>query len=169
MSVRNWLNLCPFTPVHLVVFASTRVSRTWHFVTGYFFIITLTLNSNMNQVGNLTYWNLGEALCSGKAPPGFFLCIFRSITCLKKPVFIKGDLPPWKVPARLDWDRLNSGRFFFNFGEVGKLMNFFSEKTSKFSPNYTENKIKFKDYWKPSPVAIIMAGRPEVVILMKPW
>jgi hypothetical protein len=46
-----------------------------------------------------------------KAPPGFFLCIFRSITCLKKPVFIKGDLPLWKVPARLDWDLLTSGRY----------------------------------------------------------
>jgi hypothetical protein len=27
----------------------------------------------------------------------FFLCIFSSITCLKKPVFSKWDLWPWKV------------------------------------------------------------------------
>ncbi len=39
-----------------------------------------------------------------KALPDFFLCIFRSLPYLKKPVFIKGDLPQWKVPARLYWD-----------------------------------------------------------------
>jgi len=31
----------------------------------------------------------------------FFLCIFSSLTCLKKPVFIKLDLLWWKLPARL--------------------------------------------------------------------
>ncbi len=37
-----------------------------------------------------------------KALPGFFLCIFSSLTCLKKPVFSKPDLLRWwKVPARL--------------------------------------------------------------------
>jgi hypothetical protein len=33
--------------------------------------------------------------------PGFFLCIFSSITCLKKPVFSKRDFLLWKVPASL--------------------------------------------------------------------
>ncbi len=32
-----------------------------------------------------------------KAPPGFFLCIFSSLTCLKKPVFSKWNLLWWKV------------------------------------------------------------------------
>jgi hypothetical protein len=36
-----------------------------------------------------------------KALPGFFLCIFSSLTCLKKPVFSKRDLLQWKVPASL--------------------------------------------------------------------
>jgi hypothetical protein len=43
-----------------------------------------------------------------KALPGFFLCIFSSLTCLKKPVFSKWDLLGWKVPARLYWDLLTS-------------------------------------------------------------
>jgi len=34
-----------------------------------------------------------------KAPPGFFLSIFSSLTCPKKPVFSKHDLLWWKVPA----------------------------------------------------------------------
>jgi hypothetical protein len=46
-----------------------------------------------------------------KALPGFFLCIFSSIACLKKPVFSKRDLPRWKkVPARLYWILLTSER-----------------------------------------------------------
>ncbi len=36
--------------------------------------------------------------------PGFFLCIFSSLTCVKKLVFSKLDLLRWKVPARLYWD-----------------------------------------------------------------
>jgi hypothetical protein len=36
-----------------------------------------------------------------KALPGFFLCIFSSLTCLKKPVFSKRELMQWKVPASL--------------------------------------------------------------------
>jgi hypothetical protein len=36
-----------------------------------------------------------------KALPGFFICIFSCLTCLKKPVFIKQHLLRWKVPARL--------------------------------------------------------------------
>jgi len=39
-----------------------------------------------------------------KAPPGFFFCIFSSLTCLKKPVFSKQDLPRWTVPVRIYWD-----------------------------------------------------------------
>ncbi len=46
-----------------------------------------------------------------KALPGFFLCIFGSLTCLKKPVFSKEDLLQGKVPARLYWDLLTSGRY----------------------------------------------------------
>jgi hypothetical protein len=43
---------------------------------------------------------------------GFFFCIFTSLTCLKKkPVFSKRDLLSWKVPARLYWDLLTSGRY----------------------------------------------------------
>ncbi len=34
-----------------------------------------------------------------KALPGFFLCIFSSLTCLQKPVFSKQDLLWWKVSA----------------------------------------------------------------------
>ncbi len=34
-----------------------------------------------------------------KALPGFFLRIFSSLTCLKKPIFSKRDLLRWKVPA----------------------------------------------------------------------
>jgi hypothetical protein len=36
-----------------------------------------------------------------KALPGFFLCIFSSITCLKKPVSINRDFLLWKVPVSL--------------------------------------------------------------------
>jgi hypothetical protein len=41
------------------------------------------------------------AQCRSKPLPGFFLCIFSSLTCLKKPVFSKWDLLWWKVPASL--------------------------------------------------------------------
>jgi hypothetical protein len=47
---------------------------------------------------------------SCKALLGFFLCIFSALACLKKPVFSKWDLMQWKVPARLYWDLLTSGR-----------------------------------------------------------
>jgi len=47
----------------------------------------------------------------GKALPGFFLCIFSSLTCLKKLVFSKRDLLPWTVLARLYWDLLTNGRY----------------------------------------------------------
>jgi hypothetical protein len=46
-----------------------------------------------------------------KALLGFFLCIFSSLTCLKKPVFSKRDLLRWKVTARLYWDLLPNGRY----------------------------------------------------------
>jgi hypothetical protein len=46
-----------------------------------------------------------------KAPPGFFLSIFSSLTCPKKPVFSKHDLLWWKVPARLEWNLLTNGRY----------------------------------------------------------
>jgi hypothetical protein len=36
-----------------------------------------------------------------KALPEFFLCIFSSLTCLKKPVFRKRDLLRWNVTATL--------------------------------------------------------------------
>jgi hypothetical protein len=49
---------------------------------------------------------LASSLAKGKALPGFFLCIFSSLTCLKKPVFSKRDLLRWKVPARLNWDSI---------------------------------------------------------------
>jgi hypothetical protein len=45
---------------------------------------------------------------NSKALPAFFLCIFSSLTCLKKPVFSKQDLLRWKVPAMLYWDFLTS-------------------------------------------------------------
>jgi hypothetical protein len=41
-----------------------------------------------------------------KAFPGFFLRIFSSLTCLKKPIFNKRDLLRWKVPVRLYSDVL---------------------------------------------------------------
>jgi hypothetical protein len=41
----------------------------------------------------------------------FFLCIFSSLTCLKKPVFSKWDLLRWKALAKLDWDLVTSGRY----------------------------------------------------------
>jgi hypothetical protein len=46
-----------------------------------------------------------------KALPEFFLCIFSSLTYLKKPVFSKQDLLRWKVTARLYWDFLTSGPY----------------------------------------------------------
>ncbi len=46
-----------------------------------------------------------------KALPGFFICIFSSLTCPKKLVFSKRDFLPWKFPARLYRDRLTSGRY----------------------------------------------------------
>ncbi len=50
-----------------------------------------------------------ELITRQKALPEFFLCIFSSLTSLKKPVFSKRDLLRWKVPARLYWDFLTSG------------------------------------------------------------
>jgi hypothetical protein len=42
------------------------------------------------------------AMPVGKLPthealPGFFRCSFSSLTCLKKPIFSKGDFLRWKV------------------------------------------------------------------------
>jgi hypothetical protein len=58
---------------------------------------------------------LQEHCPTRKALPGFFLCIFSSLTCLKKrrnlPVFSKRDLLQWKVSARLYWDLLISRRY----------------------------------------------------------
>ncbi len=51
------------------------------------------------------------SLCMRKALLGFFLCIFSSLTCLKKPVFSKRDLLRCKVTARLYWDLLTNGRY----------------------------------------------------------
>ncbi len=53
---------------------------------------------------------LGAILLVRKALPRFFLCRFF-LTCLKKRVFSKRDLLGWKVPARLYWDLLTSGRY----------------------------------------------------------
>jgi hypothetical protein len=50
-----------------------------------------------------------------KALPEFFSCLFSSITSVKKPVFTKRDLLQWKVPARLYWDHLTSGRYQLAF------------------------------------------------------
>jgi hypothetical protein len=64
-----------------------------------------------------------------KALPGFFLCIFSSLTCLKKPVLSKRDLLRWKVPARLYWDPLTSERYQPACQKVKKsLLCFTSEK-----------------------------------------
>jgi hypothetical protein len=49
---------------------------------------------------------LASSLAKRKALPEFFLRIFSSLTCLKKPVFSKRDLLRWKVPARLNWDSI---------------------------------------------------------------
>jgi hypothetical protein len=46
-----------------------------------------------------------------KALPGFFLCIFSFITCLKKPVFSKLDLLQWKVPAWGTGRKLKKGLY----------------------------------------------------------
>ncbi len=46
-----------------------------------------------------------------KAQSEFFLCIFSSLTCLKKRVFSRPDLLQLKVPARLYWDLLTSRRY----------------------------------------------------------
>jgi len=56
------------------------------------------------------YWFVGAFQENCKALLGFFLCIFISSACLKKPVFIKQDLPRWKVIARLYRILLTSGR-----------------------------------------------------------
>jgi hypothetical protein len=53
-------------------------------------------------------WGLSKC----KALPEFFLCIFSFITCLKKPVFSKGDLLQWKVLARLYSALLTRGSYF---------------------------------------------------------
>jgi hypothetical protein len=42
---------------------------------------------------------------------GFSLCIFSFFTYVKTPVFSKPDLLRWKVPARLYWGLLTSGRY----------------------------------------------------------
>jgi hypothetical protein len=50
----------------------------------------------------------GKLLKNRKALPRFFLCIFSSLTSLKKPAFSKRDLLLWTVPAKLYWDLLTS-------------------------------------------------------------
>jgi hypothetical protein len=52
-----------------------------------------------------------ELITRRKVLPEFFLCIFSSLTYLKKDVFSKRDLLRWKVPARLYWDFLTSGGY----------------------------------------------------------
>jgi hypothetical protein len=57
-----------------------------------------------------------------KALLGFFLCIFSSLKCLKKPVFSKRDLLRWKVTARLYWDLLTNGRYQLQISNHGKAL-----------------------------------------------
>jgi hypothetical protein len=67
--------------------------------------------------GDRLYWSKGRPpptwsrWCAWfcKALLGIFLCIFVSLTCLKKPVSSKRDLLRWKVTARLYRDLLTSG------------------------------------------------------------
>jgi hypothetical protein len=57
------------------------------------------------------YFENALPLRTHKALPEIFSCIFSSITYLKKPVFTMRDLLQWKVPVRLYWELLTSGRY----------------------------------------------------------
>lgn len=57
------------------------------------------------------FQNISSLAALRRALPGFFLCIFSYLTCLKKSVFSKRDLLRWKVPARLYWDLLIHRRY----------------------------------------------------------
>ncbi len=64
-----------------------------------------------------------------KGLAGFFLCIFTSLTCLKKPVFSKRDLLRRKVPASLS--------LFLKREKVSALL--YGGKEPEFRPfSYTE-------------------------------
>ncbi len=68
----------------------------------------------LEEFGEKKPWtrvSLGRRCLARKALPGFFLCIFSSLTCAKKPGFSKGDLLQWKVPSKLYWNLLTSGRY----------------------------------------------------------
>lgn len=58
--------------------------------------------------------------------PSFFLFIFRSLICLKKPIFIKRDFPSWKVLTSLLIDWLIYFTFYFSiFIFISFLKNLF--------------------------------------------
>jgi len=133
-------DLCRIFSVHTLLtrsgpsFACLHVHKTfarllWNFHPSRFSILKLWINFialyNFLYDGKITttYEYFSSALlkhyskhcirliCKRKALPGFILCIFSSLTCLKKPVFSKGDLLLWKVLARLYWDLLTSGKY----------------------------------------------------------
>jgi hypothetical protein len=53
------------------------------------------------QMGSNSFFFVGGQVWHHKALPGFFIYIFSSITCLKKPVLSKRYLLGWKVAASL--------------------------------------------------------------------
>jgi hypothetical protein len=84
-----------------------------------------TLSQRVNIHKYFMWWLIYFVSASGsrsrltlrKALPGFFLCVFSSITCLKKPVFSKWDLLWWKVPATLYWELTTSQPVTISKGE----------------------------------------------------
>jgi hypothetical protein len=51
-----------------------------------------------------------------------FSFVFSGPYLPEKLVFIKGDLPQWKVPARLNWDLLTSGRYQPDWKKISALL-----------------------------------------------
>ncbi len=50
-----------------------------------------------------------------KTLPRFFLYIFNSLTCLKKPIFNKRDLLRWTVPSKKTQKHKKKFKFYLNF------------------------------------------------------
>jgi hypothetical protein len=67
-------------------FKSTKIHQFLHYAT--------PSSGDISEIMGRPGWN---PTC--EAPPGFYFCIFGPLTRLKKPVFIKLDLLPRKVPA----------------------------------------------------------------------
>ncbi len=85
-----------------------------------------------------------------KALPGFFLRIFSSLECLKKPVFAKRDLLWWKVRARLYWDVLTQWKVSASLSLFLKSEKISARLYEGKGPGYTGPSVIFNLFPQPT-------------------